>query len=200
MAYSTDVKRLFIGDGGVGGNPVTLKTHIGDNTPTYALPGDFYIHTTPGFSELYALTGTSYDQLSAYTLMTRSDVFTTVSQNSATWGLSGGVGSYAYDAVAPNSAAWNSTYTTVNQASAVWGTGGGGGSSDPDQLIINTYFKLLSGKWNSSYSTTNIISAGAAILSAATVQTYTQPLTASGKFLLFQINGVNQAIRLWDTP
>ena len=200
LAYSTDVKRLFIGDGGVGGQPVTLKTHIGSSTPTYALPGDFFIKTTSEYSELYTLTGTDYNQLSAYTLMTRSDVFTTVSENSATWGLSGGVGSYAYDAVAPNSAAWNSTYTTVNQASAVWGTGGGGGSTDPDQLIINTYFKINSGYWNSSYSTVNTISAGAAILSAATVQTYAQPLTASGKFLLINVDGVSQAIRLWDTP
>lgn len=201
LAYSTDVKRLFIGDGGIGGNPVTLKTHIGSTTPTYALPGDFFVRTTANYNELYALTGTSYDQLSAYTLMTRSDVFTTVVENSATWGLPGGVGNYAYDAVAPNSGYWNSAYTTVNQGSAVWGTGGGGGgggSSDPDQLTINTYFRLLSGKWNSSYSTVNVISAGAAILSAATVQTLTQPVTAGNKFLVININGVNQAIRLWN--
>lgn len=197
LAYSTDVKRLFIGDGvGAGGNPVTIRTHVGTSVPSYALSGDFFLQTNESYSVLYTLTGNDYANLSAYAPMVRSDLFTTVANNSASW-YSGGVNV----TVASNSAAWETTYATVNQASAVWSAGGGGGGGGvgyPDQLLINTYFKMSSGNWNSTYSTVKNISAGAAILSSATVQTYSQPLTASGKFLLININGTPQAIRLWD--
>jgi hypothetical protein len=197
LAYSTDVKRLFIGDSvRAGGNPVTIRTHVGTSVPSYALSGDFFLQTNESYSVLYTLTGNDYYNLSAYAPMVRSDLFTTVADNSASW-YSGGVNT----TVATYSAAWESTYATVNQASAVWSAGGGGGGGGvgyPDQLLINTYFKISSGAWNSTYSTVKTISAGAAILSSATVQTYSQPLTASGKFLLININGTPQAIRLWD--
>lgn len=236
LAYATDVKRLFVGDGGVGGNPTSSKTHIGSATPTYAISGDFFVETAD--TKLYVLTGNEYNQLSAYKLIADggaiTSMYTTICANSAGWGLTG-ASFDSFTTLSQNSAAWNSSYTTVNALSTTWNAGGGGGGSTfPDQFDINTLVKETSGNWNSVYTTVNAssgtweninttyttvnASSGAwqninttystvnslstswnNILSAATVQTFATPLTAAGKFLVFNLNGVTQAIRLWNT-
>ena len=199
LAYSTDIKRMFVGDGGLGGNPVGTKVHITSATPAYALSGDLLVKSSANASMLYVLTGSNYSNLSAYVLLADSNVDTVVQTNSASWG--GFTGASVYTTVNSLSDSWNNTYTTVSLASALWGTGGGGGSTFPDQFEINTLFKANSSSWESTYST--VLASSASwnnILSSATVQTYSDPLTASGKFLVFDVGGVSQAIRLWDTP
>ena len=47
-------------------------------------------------------------------------------------------------------------------------------------------------------SATGNIYADTAILTNATVQTFTNPATATGNFLILNINGSNKALRLWD--
>jgi hypothetical protein len=200
LAYSTDIKRMFVGDGGFGGNPVGTKVHITSATPAYALSGDLLVKSNANASLLYVLTGSNYSNLSAYVLLADSNVDTVVQTNSASWG--GFTGASVYTTVNSLSDAWNNTYTTVSLASALWNTGGGSGDpSFPDQFEINTLFKENSASWESTYNTVLASSAlWGGLLSNATVQTYSNPLTANGKFLVFDVGGVSQAIRLWDTP
>ena len=198
LAYSTDIKRMFVGDGGLGGNPVGTKVHITSATPAYALSGDLLVTSVADASLLYVLTGTDHGSLSSYVLLANSNVDTVVQTNSAAWG--GVTGTYVYDTVNSLSSTWESTYNTVLASSASWNAGGGG-STFPDQFDINTTFKEHSASWESTYNT--VLASSASwnnLLSSATVQTYSDPLTASGKFLLFDVGGVSQAIRLWDTP
>lgn len=216
LAYSTDTKRLFVGDGGYGGNPASSKTYFGSATPTYAISGDFYVDTA--LTKLYVLTGNEYDQLSAYGLVADggaiTSMYTTICANSAGWGLTGA--SYdSYTVLSQNSAYWQDTYATVSVLSASWNTGGGGGV-DPNQFDINQLVYASSANWDSVYTTVNGSSASwdqinstyatvnslstswNNILSSATLQTVANPVTATGKFLVFDLNGVTQAIRLWN--
>jgi hypothetical protein len=108
-------------------------------------------------------------------------------------------------------------------SNAVIGTGGfiGGGASNC--VCANTLFSgILAGNGNvvqhtnsfaigSNIVTTsdnvtyvnNLLSEGATYtaqiyLTDSPVQSFSQPVTASGQFLILNINGVNKAIRLWD--
>ena len=205
LAYSNDIKRLFIGDGGVGGNPASTRVHIASSTPTYALSSDLLVNINNSVTRLYVLTGSNYSNLSAYTLLANSDVDTIVQTHSANWdagGLAGnaGPGTEAWTVVSVNSASWIDTYTVVSLTSATWNAGGTGGGF-PDQYDVNTTVKEHSGAWENAYNTVVANSADwENIFSNAVVQTFATPLTASGKFLVATINGTQQAIRLWDTP
>jgi hypothetical protein len=217
LAYSTDTKRLFVGDGSYGGNPTSSKTYFGSATPTYAISGDFFVDTA--LTRLYVLTGNEYDELSAYGLVADggaiTSMYTTICANSAGWGLTGA--SYdSFTVLSQNSAYWQDTYATVSVLSSSWSAGGGGGSVDPNQFDINQLVYASSANWssvytsvnessanwnqiNSTYATVNTLSTSwSNILSSANVQTFVDPLTATGKFLVFDLNGTTQAIRLWD--
>jgi len=203
LAYSNDVKRLFVGDGGVGGNPASTRVHITSSTPAYALSGDLLVNVNSDVRRLYALTGADYANLSAYTLLANSDVDACVQSNSALWtagGLGGnaGPGTEAWTVVSVQSAFWNDTYTTVSLASASWNTGGGGSI---EQFVINTIVQEHSASWDEAYNTVVANSASwENAFSSAVLSTFETPLTASGKFLVVNIEGTPQAIRLWDTP
>lgn len=203
LAYSNDVKRLFVGDGGVGGNPASTRVHITSSTPAYALSGDLLVNVNDDVRRLYALTGADYANLSAYTLLANSDVDTVVQTNSALWtagGIGGnaGPGTEAWTVVSVQSAFWNDTYTTVSLASASWNTGGGGSI---EQFVINTIVQEHSASWDEAYNTVVANSASwENAFSSAVLSTFETPLTASGKFLVVNIEGTPQAIRLWDTP
>lgn len=216
LAYSTDIKRLFVGDGGLGGNPTSSKTFFGDTTPTYAISGDFYVDTSTDISKLYVLTAADYFSISAYALIADNtpawEAYNIVQANSGMWGAAGGAaGAQAYTTVVAYSAYWQATYSTVKANSAAWSTG----SITADQYIVNSVVKSNSANWNSTYSSVQTTSASwdttystvkagsadwASPFSAAVVQTFNTPLTASGKFMVFTLNGTQQAIRLWDTP
>lgn len=202
LAYSTDVKRLFVGDGGLGGNPASSKTYFGNTTPTYAISGDFYVDTTTNISKLYVLTAADYFSVSSYALIADNtpawDVYNLVQANSGSWGAAGGAaGAQAYTTVVAYSSFWQATYSTVKANSAVWSSG----SITADQYVVNSVVKSSSANWNSTYSTVKASSADwANPFSTAVVQTFETPLTASGKFMVFTLSGTQQAIRLWDTP
>lgn len=202
LAYSTDIKRLFVGDGGFGGNPTSSKTHFGSATPTYAISGDFYVDTTTNINKLYVLTASDYGSVSAYALISDNtpawDAYNLVQANSAFWGAAGGEsGAQAYVTVLANSAYWQATYSTVKANSAVWSSG----SITADQYVVNSVVKSSSANWNTTYTTVSLNSASwNNAFSSAVVQEFTAPLTASGKFMVFTLSGTQQAIRLWDTP
>jgi hypothetical protein len=203
LAYSNDVKRLFVGDGGIGGNPASTRVHITSSTPAYALSGDLLVNVNDDIRRLYALTGSDYANLSAYTLLANSDVDSCVQSNSALWTAGGvggnaGPGTEAWTVVSVQSAFWNDTYTTVSLASASWNTGGGGSI---EQFVINTIVQEHSALWDEAYNTVVANSATwENAFSTAVLSTFETPLTASGKFLVVNIEGTPQAIRLWDTP
>lgn len=200
LAYSTDVKRLFVGDGGYGGNPTSSQTYFGSVVPTYAIRGDFYVNTATTVNKLYILTGTNYAAVSSYALISDNtpayEALTIVQTNSGSWGTAGGAaGSQAYTNVNANSAFWNSTYSVVRANSANWSSG----SITGDQFLVNTVVKSSSANWNSSYTTVNTNSANwNNNFATATVTTLSSPVTASELFLVVNVGGVNRAIRLWD--
>jgi len=203
LAYSNDVKRLFVGDGGIGGNPASTRVHVTSSTPAYALSGDLLVNVNDDIRRLYALTGSDYANLSAYTLLANSDVDSCVQSNSALWTAGGvggnaGPGTEAWTVVSVQSAFWNDTYTTVSLASASWNTGGGGSI---EQFVINTIVQEHSALWDEAYNTVVANSATwENAFSTAVLSTFETPLTASGKFLVVNIEGTPQDIRLWDTP
>lgn len=202
LGYSTDVKRLFVGDGGKGGNPASSKTFFGATTPTYAISGDYYVDTTTDINKLYVLTAADYGTLSSYALISDNtpaiEALTIVHDNSAAWGTAGGAaGAAAYVTTNAYSANWQSTYTVVRANSAVWASG----SITADQYLVNTVVKSTSASWNTTYSTVRTYSANwSNSFANAVVQEFTVPLTASGKFIVVTLSGVQQAIRLWDLP
>jgi hypothetical protein len=200
LAYATDIKRLFVGDGGIGGNPTSSKTHFGSATPTYAISGDLYVDTLS--TRLYVLTANDYSQLSSYGLVADggaiTSMYNTMRTSSATWGLTG-ASLDSYTTLSQHSAYWEQTYDTVSVLSATWSAGGGGGSSFPDQFEVNAAVKETSASWDSAYNTVNLLSASwNNILSSATVQTFSSPVTATGNFLVFDMSGTTHAIRLWS--
>lgn len=203
LAYSNDVKRLFVGDGGIGGNPASTRVHVTSSTPAYALSGDLLVNIDADIRKLYALTGSDFADLSAYTLLANSDVDACVQSNSALWTAGGvggnaGPGTEAWTVVSVQSAFWNDTYSTVSLASASWNTGGGGSI---EQFVINTIVQEHSASWDEAYNTVVANSATwENAFSTAVLSTFETPLTASGKFLVVNIEGTPQAIRLWDTP
>ena len=202
LAYSNDVKRLFVGDGGIGGNPASTRVHVTSSTPAYALSGDLLVNINDDIRRLYALTGADYANLSAYTLLANSDVDACVQSNSALWtagGLGGnaGPGTEAWTVVSVNSANWDSVYTSVKDLSVGWG----GGSVSDDLFYTYTTVRDSSANWNETYNTVVANSATwENAFSTAVLSTFDTPLTANGKFLVVNIEGTPQAIRLWDTP
>ena len=192
LAYSNDIKRLFVGDGGYGGNVAGAKVHTTSSTllsTLSALSGDLVIDVLGDIRRLYALTGSDFVNLSAYTLLANSDVDACVQSNSALWtagGLGGnaGPGTEAWTVVSVQSAFWDSTYLQVKSLSAGWGSGGG---SSEELYSVYTTVQNNSATWENAFS-------------SAVLSTFETPLTASGKFLVVNIEGIPQAIRLWDTP
>lgn len=191
LAYSNDIKRLFVGDGGYGGNAAGAKVHTTSSTllsTLSALSGDLMIDVLGATRRLYALTGSDFANLSAYTLLANSDVDSCVQSNSALWtagGLGGnaGPGTEAWTVVSVQSAFWDSTYLQVKSLSAGWGSGG----SSEELYSVYTTVQNNSATWENAFST-------------AVLSTFDTPLTANGKFLVVNIEGTPQAIRLWDTP
>lgn len=126
LAYTTDTKRFFVGDDSDGGVPVSIRTHFNNRNTTNALPGDFYVDTatTAGTTEFYILTGTDHTNPNHYVFIANNaaDVaLTTVQENSARWGIAGGLqGTDAYSLLQTYSAGWEDTHTLYSQNSALY--------------------------------------------------------------------------------
>ena len=208
LAYSTDVKRLFVGDGGHGGNPTSSKTFIGLTTPTYAISGDFFVDTTTSINKLYVLTASESFSIASYALISDNtpawEVYSLVRANSAFWGAAGGeTGALAYTTLITYSANWQSTYSTVKANSGTWNAG-----STVNAIVKansanwdSTYstMKSNSANWDSTYSTVKANSASWGQLGGLASKTYETALTASGNFIEVVISGTTYAIRLWNT-
>jgi hypothetical protein len=114
-----------------------------------------------------------------------NSVYSNVQSNSGNW-------QNTFTTVSSTSGSWSNVYATVVSNSASWNTGGTGGYQGTD-------IKALTANWQGTYTTVSSNSANwLNSFANAAVQTFSTPLTASGKFLVATINGVQQAIRLWD--
>lgn len=159
LLYTTDTKRLFVGDGGLGGNPTSSKvffTSAAVSTLNYPISGDFYVNTGAG-NKMYVLTGSDYTSLSSYVLLT--DIGTTqqttsvVQSNSGSWINT--YGNIAYSSLTANSANWQSVYSTVFAYSGFWSVSGGGGGGGTDYSAVAVVVRSTSANWNQVY-TSNI--------------------------------------------
>lgn len=209
LAYSTDVKRLYIGDGStLGGVAASSKLYYGAPASlgvsiSGLVPGDYFLDTTASVSpKLYALTGTNISLLSSYVLICdngpSSSIYSIVQSNSTLWGAQGGITlSGAFTALQSNSASWNSTYSTVYSNSATWNLGGTGSLQS---LIINSIVSTNSASWNSSSTTLQSNSANWLKQDGIKNDSYFSPSTVgtTNEYLKLDINGTIRYIRLWD--
>jgi hypothetical protein len=219
LAYSSDVKRLYIGDGTTpGGNAASSKLYYGAPTDLGTtiggmVPGDYFLDTTNGqyTSILYALTSIDFvDFPGSYALVCDSnpavDIYTVVKDNSAFWGAAGGVTfADAQITLASNSAKWDSVYTTVYNNSAMWdslfGPGGGGtGGGITNVFVVNSIVAGNSAKWNDASTIVQDNSAKWLIQEGIQEEAYFLPgsIATSNQFLQINIDGTIRYIRLWD--
>ena len=208
LAYSSDVKRLYIGDGNtMGGNAASSKLYYGDPTELGTaiqgvVLGDYLLDTTNGIYSpiLYALTGDDFTNFPhSYALVCDNNpaisIFTVVQDNSAFWGTNGGVTFAAAQAIlASNSANWDSAYNTVYANSARWGTGG------TSVVVINTIIESNSAKWDEASTLVENNSANWLVQEGIKDDAHFLPggIETSNQFLQITIDGNIKYIRLWD--
>jgi hypothetical protein len=209
LAYSTDVKRLYIGDGTtLGGIAASSKLYYGNpsglgTTISGLVPGDYFLDTTATLApKLYALTGTNVGNLSSYTLICDNNpsvlAYSIVNANSAFWGQQGGIAlAGAFTALQSGSANWNASYSTVYSNSASWNLGG---TASLGSLIINSIVATNSANWNSSSTTVANNSAKWVLHDGIKNDNFFFPYTVgtTNEYLKIDINGTIRYIRLWD--
>jgi hypothetical protein len=94
---------------------------------------------------------------------------------------------------------WQRVFTTVQNNSASWEESADILPTVTNYLSTNNV-TLSTLTVNGTISGNNWLSAGNIGLQQADVRTFTNPATASGNFLVLNINGTNRGIRLWDLP
>lgn len=225
LAYSTDAKRLYIGDGAtLGGNAASSKLYYGDPAADLGssiqgmVPGDYLLDIINGAYSplLYALTGNVYTNFpDEYVLLCDNNpaisIYTVVQNNSAFWGTNGGVTfADAQTTLANNSANWDSVYNTVNANSATWdllfgggtgGSGGGGtGGGTTSVFVVNSIVVGNSAKWDEASTIVQDNSAKWLVQEGIQPGTYFSPgtITANDEYLQINIGGTIRYIRLWD--
>lgn len=213
LAYSTDVKRLYIGDGSTaGGTAASSKLYYGSPNNigtliTGLVPGDYFLDTTAAVApKLYALTGTNGNAFNNYGLICDNEpavtAYTIVRENSTFWGQQGGIVLQgAFTVLNTSSAKWDSVYTTVYTYSGSWdaggGAGGGGGNVGDNVAIIQSIIQGNSAEWESSYTTVKNNSAKW-VEQEGKVEPTTQNPEAKNEFLKITINDETRYIRLWQ--
>lgn len=186
LVYTTDTKRVYIGDGTTtGGVPVSNTNSILTYFPITSAIGDLvyrsdllrtYIATESGFTYI----GPYPDDESINFLNNRLQVanngITYSKLNSDVVASSGGLTA-------------TSTGLSINCDPLSLGI------SDANTLYIqpDAILRILS-------AINTPLTAAGLTLTNATLSTYTLPVTAKDAFLLMQINGTVQAIQLWDVP
>jgi hypothetical protein len=219
LAYSTDAKRLYIGDGSTpGGNAASSKLYYGDPSTDLGssiqgmVVGDYFLDNVNGAYTpiLYAYTGNDYtDFPNSYTLLCDNNpaisIFTLVQDNSAFWGTNGGVTfADAQTCLADNSAKWESAYNTVYANSANWdllvGPGGGTGGGTTNVFVVNSIVVGNSAKWDESSTVVQDNSANWLVQEGIKEEAYFSPgtIVTSNQFLQINIGGTIRYIRLWD--
>lgn len=91
-----------------------------------------------------------------------------------------------------NSGLWNSAYNTSTAYQAV------SSSFVTGDYVSSNFLNLTGGTITGAISASNGLSAANIVLTNAAVQTFANPVTASGTFLILNINGSNQALQLWN--
>lgn len=184
LVYTTDTKRVFIGDGEtVGGVPISNSNSVLSTFPTTSAIGDFvyrpdllrtYVATTSGFTYI----GPYPDDLSIDFLDNKLQV------------ASGGI---SYSKLNPNIASPNGGIIFTPNGLSI--------NYDPLTLgiSIQNQLHIRSDALKNAVNNTSITAANIT-LSNAILSTFTQTLTAKDAFLLMNINGNNQAIQLWNLP
>ena len=107
------------------------------------------------------------------------NVYTNVQTNSASWAIDSSIDTE----VRSLTSNWEDAYTNVQTNSASYVT---------FTEVQNNYLPLSGGEMSGDLSATNVF------LTSGIVQTFSNSVTASGDFLILNINGTNRALRLWD--
>ena len=107
------------------------------------------------------------------------DTYTNVQTNSASWAIDSSIDTE----VRSLTSNWEDAYTNVQTNSASYVT---------FTEVQNNYLPLSGGEMSGDLSATNVF------LTSGIVQTFSNSVTASGDFLILNINGTNRALRLWD--
>lgn len=209
LAYSTDIQRLYIGDGETyGGRAASSKLYYGDpvqlgNTIMGLVCGDYFLDTTAEYSpKLYALTSADFSRLSSYTIVCDNGpaviAYNVVKSNSAYWGEAGGITFLAAETILKTySGAWIDTYTTVYYNSANWDAAA---TAALDSIVMNSIVSQNSAKWNETSTIVNENSAKWLTQEGIREESYFTPesITTNNQFLQIKIGDTIKYIRLWD--
>ena len=184
LVYTTDTKRVFIGDGvTVGGVPVSNSNSVLSTFPTTSAVGDFIFR--PDLLRTYVATTSGFTYIGPYPDNKSIDFFDNKLQVA-----SGGI---FYNKLNPNIVSptggivFTPTGLSINYDPTTLGI------SIQNQLHVRSD-ALLNAVNNTSVTAANIT------LSNAVLSTFTLPVTAKDAFLLMNINGTTQAIQLWNLP
>ena len=184
VVYTTDTKRVYIGDGTtVGGVPISNINSVLTSFPTTSSIGDFvyrpdllrtYVATTSGFTYIGPYPDNQSIDFLDNKLQVASAGVTYVKLNQNVAAPNGGV-----------------IYTPVGLSI----------NYDPTTLGVSILNQLFVRPDAIINSISNIsLTAADLTLSNATLSTFILPVTAKEAFLLMKINGTTQAIQLWDLP
>lgn len=184
LVYTTDSKRVFIGDGvTIGGVPVANNNSVLSTFPTTSAIGDFVYR--PDLLRTYVATNTGFTYIGPYPDNVSIEFYNNELQV-ADEGIS-------FEKLNPNVASPNGGIILTPNGLSV--------NYDPTTLGVSIYNQLhvRSDALTNAVNNTSITAANIT-LSNAILSTFTQTVTAKDAFLLMNINGTTQAIQLWDLP
>lgn len=185
LVYTTDTKRVYVGDGtSVGGIPVSNFSTVASAFPTTSAIGDFVYRSD--LLRTYVATTSGFTYIGPYP----DDLTLNFAENNKLQIADEGV---SYIKLNPN--------IVSPTGGIVFTPNGLSINYDPLTLGISIQNKLFI-RPDALINSINNISLTAAdlTLSNAQLSTFTQPVTAKESFLLMKINGTTQAIQLWDLP
>ena len=184
IVYTTDTKRVYIGDGEtLGGIPVSNNNSVLSTFPTTSAVGDFVFR--PDLLRTYVATTTGFTYIGPYPDNVSIDFFDNKLQV-ASAGIS-------YNKLNPNIVSpTGGIVFTPNGLSINYDTNSLG-ITPQNQLYVRS--DALLNAVSNTYITAADITLTDAILS-----TFAQILTANDSYLIMNINGTDQAIQLWDLP
>ena len=186
LVYTTDTKRIYIGDGvTVGGIPISNTNSVLTAFPTTSAIGDFVYRSD--LLRTYVATASGVIYIGPYP-DERSINFLDNKLQVASAGIT-------YNKLNPNVAAPNGGIIVSPAGLSI--------NYEPSTLgisIQNQLYVRPDAVINAINNGLISLTAADLTLANATLSTFTSPLTAKDAFLLMKINGTTQAIQLWDLP
>lgn len=186
LVYTTDTKRVYIGDGvTTGGVPASNTNSILTYFPTTSAIGDLVYRSD--LLRTYIATATGFTYIGPYPDNESINFYNNKLQV-ADKGIT-------YSKLNSNVAASNGGLTATSTGLSI--------NCDPVTLGINdanTLFIKASAMLSIINASNTSLTAANITLTNATLSTYTLPVTAKDAFLIMNINGTVQAIQLWDVP